>query len=192
MRVDLGDVAIGREIVVLEETTSTNDAILQRTTSETKEGLVVFAEHQTAGRGQHGKRWESAPGIGLWFSVLLRPKIDIDKSARLTTWAAETIATTVEKELSLRAVIKSPNDVYVEGRKIAGVLVEMRAQENAPHIGILGIGVNVNHAADDFPPELRATAGSLAMTIGRPLDRHLLAVALLRSLNQTYSALFGA
>src|SRR3977135_2840246 len=99
LREDLGEVTIGREIVVLEETTSTNDAILQGTTNETKEGVVVFAEHQTAGRGQHGKHWESAPGKGLWFSVLLRPKIDIAESARITTWAAETIAATLEQEL---------------------------------------------------------------------------------------------
>jgi len=191
LRTDLGEVTIGREIVVLEETTSTNDAILQRTTNETKEGVVVFAEHQTAGRGQHGKHWESAPGKGLWFSVLLRPKIDIGESARLTTWAAETIAATIEQELSLRATIKSPNDVYVDGRKVAGVLVEMRAQKNAPHIGILGIGVNVNHTAEDFPAELRTTAGSLAAAIGRPLDRHLLAVALLRNLDRSYRTLFG-
>ena len=191
LRIELGEVTIGREIVVLNETTSTNDAILQRTTSETKEGLVIFAEHQTAGRGQHGKHWESAPGKGLWFSVLLRPKIDIAESARITTWAAETIAATIEQELSLRAKIKSPNDVYVDGRKVAGVLVEMRAQKNAPHIGILGIGVNVNHTAEDFPAELRTTAGSLAAAIGHPLDRHLLAVALLRNLDRTYPTFFG-
>jgi BirA family biotin operon repressor/biotin-[acetyl-CoA-carboxylase] ligase len=191
IRIALGEVIIGREIVVLEETTSTNDAILQRTTGETKEGLVVFAEHQTAGRGQHGKRWESARGKGLWFSVLLRPKIDIDKSARLTAWAAQTIAATIEQELSLRATIKSPNDVYIEKRKVAGVLVEMRAQKRAPHIGILGIGVNVNHAAEDFPADLRETAGSLAMAAGRPLDRDLLAVALLRNLDRGYAASFS-
>jgi BirA family biotin operon repressor/biotin-[acetyl-CoA-carboxylase] ligase len=191
LRADLGEVTIGREIVVLEESTSTNDEILQRTTNETKEGLIVFAEHQTAGRGQHGKRWESVPGKGLWFSILLRPKIDIDKSARLTTWAAETIAATIQQEFSLPATIKSPNDVYVDGRKVAGVLVEMRAQKNAPHIGILGIGVNLNQTADDFPAELRATAGSLAMAAGRPLDRHLFAIALLRNLDRTYSAIVG-
>jgi BirA family biotin operon repressor/biotin-[acetyl-CoA-carboxylase] ligase len=192
LRADLGEVTIGREIVVLEETTSTNDEILQRTTNETKEGLVVFAERQSAGRGQRGQRWESAPGKGLWFSVLLRPKIDIGDSARITTWAAETIAATLEQELSLPARIKSPNDVYLEGRKVAGVLVEMRAQKNAPHIGILGIGVNVNHATEDFPAELRTTAGSLAMTTGRSLNRHLLAVALLRNLDHSYQKLFAA
>ena len=78
---------IGREIIVLEQTGSTNDAILQVATSDSREGLVLFAEHQTAGRGQRGNRWESAAGKGLWFSILLRPQIQIDDSARLTTWA---------------------------------------------------------------------------------------------------------
>ena len=192
LREDIGEkVAIGREIIVLEETTSTSDAILQHTTSLTKAGLAIFAEHQSAGRGQHGKRWQSAPGKGLWFSVLLRPRIEIDKSAQLTSWAAEAIAATIEQELSLRPTIKSPNDVYVDGRKVGGVLVEMRAQKQSPHIAIAGIGINVNHTAEDFPAELRAIAGSLAMAIGRPLDRHLLAVALLRNLDRAYHAMFG-
>lgn len=190
LRADLGDVVIGNEIVVLEQTTSTNDAVLRLAISETAEGLVVFAEHQTAGRGQRGNVWESAAGKGLWFSILLRPKIDIDQSARLTKWAAETVAQTIEGELSLPAAIKLPNDVYVDGRKVAGVLVEMRAQKQQSHVAVAGIGVNVNHQADDFPPELRANAGSLAMAVGQPLDRHLLAVALLRNLDRSYREIF--
>ncbi len=190
LRADLGDVVIGNEIIVLEQTTSTNDAVLRLAISETAEGLVVLAEHQTAGRGQRGNRWESAPGKGLWLSILLRPKIDIDQSARLTKWAAETVAHTIEQELTLSAAVKLPNDVYVDGRKVAGVLVEMRAQEQQPYLAVAGIGVNVNHTAEDFPPELRASAGSLAMAAGRPLDRHLLAVALLRSLDRSYAELF--
>jgi BirA family biotin operon repressor/biotin-[acetyl-CoA-carboxylase] ligase len=191
LRAGLGEAVIGNEIVVLEQTTSTNDAVLRLAISETAEGLVVFAEHQTAGRGQRGNVWESAAGQGLWFSILLRPKIDIDQSARLTKWAAETVAQTIEQELPLPAAIKSPNDVYVDGRKVAGVLVEMRARTQESHIAVVGIGVNVNHSADDFPPELRASAGSLALAVGHPLDRHRLAVALLRNLDRSYAELFA-
>ena len=192
LRADLGNVVIGNEIVVLEQTTSTNDAVLRLAISETAEGLVVFAEHQTAGRGQRGNVWESAAGQGLWFSILLRPKIDIDQSARLTKWAAKTVAQTIEEELSLRAAIKLPNDVLIDGRKVAGVLVEMRAQKQESHIAVAGIGVNVTHGADDFPPELRASAGSLALALGHPLDRHRLAVALLRNLDRSYREIFRA
>ena len=191
LRAALGNCIIGREIVVLEETASTNDAIRQRTTSLTPEGLVVFAEHQTAGRGQRGRRWESAPQKGLWFSILLRPKIEIDKSARLTTWAAETVASAIHEQFSLGAIVKAPNDVQLDGRKVAGVLVEMRAQENAPHIAIAGIGINVNHTAADFPEELRSSATSLAIALDRQVNRAEFATALLRSLDRIYTESFG-
>jgi BirA family biotin operon repressor/biotin-[acetyl-CoA-carboxylase] ligase len=191
LRSALADCTIGREIVVLEETTSTNDSVLQMTNATTPEGLVVFAEHQTAGRGQHGNRWESVTHKGLWFSILLRPKIEIGESARLTAWTADTVANTIREQFSLKAKVKPPNDVYVDGRKVAGVLVEMRAQKNAPHLAIAGIGINVNHAPEDFPEEIRSRATSLAMTMNRQVNREELAITLLRDLDRTYCASFG-
>src|SRR6266700_4436396 len=133
---------IGRRIIVLEQTTSTNDAILQVPTANSNAGLVLFAEHQTAGRGQRGNRWESAAGKGLWFSVLLRPGIQVNDSGRLTIWAMESICDVIRTELSLEPTIKLPNDVQIHERKVAGVLVEMRAQEKAPHLAIVGVGIN--------------------------------------------------
>ena len=191
LRTELEPTIIGREIVVLEETSSTNDSILERTSSTTLEGLVVFAERQAAGRGQRSNLWESAAGKGLWFSILLRPKIDIKDSARLTTWVAGVIAQTVADEFDLRAMVKSPNDVYIGESKIAGVLVEMRAQSAAPHAAIVGIGLNVNHAPSDFSEELRERATSLAILRRERLDRHRVALALLRNLDRTYAELFG-
>ena len=182
----LGDCTIGREIIVLEETTSTNDAVLQRATPTTPEGLVVFAEHQTAGRGQRTNLWESAAHKGLWFSILLRPKIEIASSPQLAEWAARTVAETISKEFSLPATMKLPNDVCVAGKKVAGVLVEMRAQKSAAHIAIVGIGVNVNHQPEDFSGEFGVRATSLAMALGRQIDRHQFAIALLRNLDRTY------
>src|SRR5690349_22626521 len=92
LRAQLPRAVIGKEIIALEQTSSTNDAILQLVTTNPKEGLVLFAEHQTAGRGQRGNRWDSAAGKGLWFSILLRPKIQINESGRLAIWAIETIS----------------------------------------------------------------------------------------------------
>jgi BirA family biotin operon repressor/biotin-[acetyl-CoA-carboxylase] ligase len=185
----LDDCTIGREIIVLEETTSTSDSLLQRATPSLPEGLVIIAEHQTAGRGQRGNQWESAAGKGLWFSILLRPKIDIHQSARLSEWAASTIASTISEELALEASVKLPNDVFIATRKVAGVLVEMRAQEDAPHFAIVGIGVNVNHQPNDFSEELRESAASLAIFLDRQVDRESLAIALLRNLDRSYVAL---
>lgn len=192
LRAALGETVIGREIVVLETTASTNDSILEMTTPKTEEGFIVFAEHQTAGRGQRHNQWESAAHKGLWFSILLRPQIEVGQSTRLTTWLAQTVAGTVQEELSLPAAIKTPNDVIVDSRKVAGVLVEMRAQPAAPHVAIAGVGVNVNQTADDFSIELRSRAVSLAMASGRKIDRPKFAIALLRNLDRTYRDLLGS
>src|SRR5207302_10629668 len=176
---------IGRQIIVLEQTGSTNDAILQVATGNTKEGLVLFAEHQTAGRGQRGNRWESAAGKGLWFSILLRPEINISESGQLTVWAIEAISDVIRTEFSIEPAIKLPNDIQIHGRKVAGVLVEMRAQEKAPHLAIVGIGINVNQSLEHFPSDLRDRAISLAVALGQQVDRQKFAVALLRNLDRT-------
>jgi len=183
---DLEPVTIGREIIVLEETTSTNDVVRQMAAGDWPEGLVVFAEHQTAGRGQHGKLWDSAGGKGLCFSILLQPQLAIKDSGRLTSWAARTVAATIEFQCLLKASIKEPNDVFVSGRKVAGVLVEMCARPRAPYVAILGIGLNVNQTSSDFPEQLRDRAISLAMVRRGRLNRHQLAVELLRNLDRTY------
>src|SRR3954447_17276705 len=182
---------IGHEIIVVDETASTNDLLFEKTGLASAEGLVIFAESQTAGRGQRGNRWISSPRLGLWFSILLRPRLGLEQSQRLTSWLAERIAATVRAQFALDAVVKPPNDVYVGVSKIAGVLVEMRAVTGAPHVAIAGVGINANQAAADFPEELRGRAASLRMLIGHEIDRTLLASALLRDLDQTYREAFG-
>jgi BirA family biotin operon repressor/biotin-[acetyl-CoA-carboxylase] ligase len=182
---------IGGQIIVLEQTGSTNDAILQVAIANSNEGQVLFAEHQTAGRGQRGNRWESAAGKGLWFSILLRPKLQINDSGRLTIWALETISDVIRTDFSLEPTVKLPNDVQLYGRKVAGVLVEMRAQEKAPHLAVVGIGINVNQSLEDFPAELQGRAISLAIAMHRPVDRQKLAIAILQNLDRTYRARFA-
>ena len=182
LRTALAGQLIGREVIVLEETTSTNDIVAAMAATHA-EGLVVFAEQQTAGRGQYGRKWESAPGKGLWLSVLLRPQIAIAESSRLTDLLARTIATTIEQQLGLTTTIKPPNDVYLGRRKVAGVLVEMRVERSGSYYAIAGIGINVNQIPADFPPELRETACSLAMETHGPVNRTKFATALLQELN---------
>ena len=134
IRTALGQVTIGCQVVVLEETGSTNDVVRDMATGDWPEGLVVFAEHQTASRGQRGNKWESAAYQGICFSLLLRPGIPVEESARLTSWAARAVVSTIERQCQVQARVRSPNDIYINGRKIAGVLVEMLAQENAKAI----------------------------------------------------------
>jgi BirA family biotin operon repressor/biotin-[acetyl-CoA-carboxylase] ligase len=195
LKAEVPDAVIGREIIVLQESSSTNDAISRIASTDglpsVPEGLVVFAEHQTDGRGQRGNRWESAAGKGLWFSILLRPKIQLSDSGRLTIWAIEAISDVIRTTLQLEPTVKLPNDIQLYGRKVSGVLVEMRAQDKAPHLAVVGIGVNVNHCADDFPSDLQDRAISLGMALGRPVDRQKFAVALLRNLDLTYREKFA-
>src|SRR5204863_4906963 len=144
---------IGREIIVLEQTSSTNDAVSRVASTgglpSIPEGLVVFAEHQTDGRGQRGNRWESAAGKGLWFSILLRPEIQLSDTGRLTIWAIEAIADAIRIEFGLEPAIKLPNDVQLNGHKVAGVLVDLRAQDKAPHPAVVGSRIHVNPSPDD-------------------------------------------
>jgi BirA family transcriptional regulator, biotin operon repressor / biotin---[acetyl-CoA-carboxylase] ligase len=186
LRAGLGHCTIGNEIIVLEETTSTNDVVLQMANGGAPEGLVVFAEHQTAGRGQRGNVWESPAGKGLLCSILLRPNVAVQDSARLVDWAIRGIAWTIESACFCTTTIKPPNDIYIDGRKVAGVLVEMRAQPGAAHLAVVGIGVNVNQTPSHFPEELRERAISLAIILGGPIERNTLAIALLRNLDQLY------
>lgn len=187
LRAALATQRIGHRIVLLQETTSTNDAVAEMA-AENAEGLVVLAEEQTSGRGQYGRRWESAPGKGLWMSVLLRPRLAVADSRRLTDFLARVIAATVQEQSGIETSIKPPNDVYIADRKIAGVLVEMRVERGGGYCAIAGIGINVNQALSDFPAGLRDSAGSLSLATGGSIDRTDLAIGLLRKMDEHYIA----
>jgi len=182
---------VGREILVLEETSSTNDVAAQAGRAGAAEGLVIFAERQTAGRGRLGRVWESAAHQGLWFSLLLRPAWSQAQWSRLTTWAAVGVARGLEAALpGCHAAIKWPNDIYLSGKKAVGILCESVAGSGG--YAVVGIGVNVNQTCGDFPPELRAKATSLRVAAGpdaAPLERLAVAAALLGQLDALYPAL---
>jgi len=182
LRAALEESRIGNEIVVVEETESTNDLVWKAVERGVPEGFVVFAERQTKGRGQYGRRWESAPYLGLWFSVLLRPALSLAESPKLTVLLAEIVAATIADETSCAPAIKWPNDIYLAGRKVAGVLVEGRKAPNGSYVAVAGSGINVSQTSDDFPDELRESAGSLAMATGKKISRSKLAIALLHAL----------
>src|SRR2546421_7349473 len=183
LRAGLEGCRIGNEIVVVEETASTNDLAWEAAERGAAEGFVVFAERQTKGRGQYGRRWESATYQGLWLSVLLRPAMTLRESPRLTSLLAEVVAAAIAQETGCAPTIKPPNDIYVSGRKVAGVLVEGRTASDASYLAVAGIGINVNQTTADFPEELRGTAGSLAMVTGKKISRTKLAIVLLQRIS---------
>ena len=178
---------IGRDIRVFEETTSTNDVIEKLARDGVKEGAVVFAESQTKGRGRLGRKWSSPTHQGLWFSILLRPKLTPQETTQLTVVSATALRRAIKKVAGLSADIKWPNDLLIGGKKVVGILTEMSAEVDRVRHVILGIGVDVNQT--DFPPELRAIATSLKAEAGEEISRAELAVEILRELDFDYARL---
>lgn len=180
---------VGREIRVFKETDSTNDLMNKLAHDGVGEGMVVFAESQTQGRGRLGRRWLSPPGKGLWFSVLLRPKLSPLAATQLTVISAVAVAWAIERETGLQPGIKWPNDIMFGSRKCAGILIELSTEIDHIRHAVLGIGVDVNLAPEDFPAELRGVVTSLRAEAGKDIDRPALAAAMMRQLDYVYARL---
>jgi BirA family biotin operon repressor/biotin-[acetyl-CoA-carboxylase] ligase len=182
-----GNKVVGRDIRVFKETSSTNDVVEKLARDGVAEGAVVFAESQTKGRGRLGRQWLSPARKGLWFSVLLRPNLRPQAATKLTVAAATSLTRAIRRQTGLVPEIKWPNDVLIKGRKVAGVLTELNAEVDHIKYVILGVGVNVNLNASEFPADLRKLATSLKIEAGRAVSRVPLAAAILRELDTDYA-----
>ena len=182
---------VGRDIRVFEETTSTNDVIEKLARDGVKEGVVVFAESQTKGRGRLGRKWMSPTHKGLWFSILLRPNLRPQETTQLTVASATALRRAIKTVTGISAEIKWPNDLLIGGKKVVGILTELSAElDRVQHI-ILGIGVDVNQDATEFPAELRKIATSLKLEAGEEVSRAELATEILRELDFDYARICG-
>jgi BirA family biotin operon repressor/biotin-[acetyl-CoA-carboxylase] ligase len=182
---------IGRDIQVFEQTTSTNDVIEKLARDDVREGAVVFAESQTKGRGRLGRKWLSPTHKGLWFSILLRPELRPQETTQLTVASATALRRAIKSVTGLSAEIKWPNDLLISGKKVVGILTEMGAEVDRVRYIILGIGVDVNQNAGEFPAELRKIATSLKIEAGEEICRAELATAILRELDADYARICG-
>ncbi len=159
------------EILFKHVTGSTNDDAIRLARSGAPEGTLILADYQTDGRGRFGRRWVAAPKTSVLMSLILRPAIPLEKMGVLNLAASVSVAMAISKTIGMKAMIKWPNDVVVKGRKVAGILVETGLDLNGNPFSALGIGINVNVPADDFPIDLRSKATSLSELTGRYLDR---------------------
>lgn len=166
----------GRDYRYVERTAST-----QRLLEDASEGAVAVAEEQTEGRGRLGRSWEARPRTGLLLSLVLEPRVATDRLPELTLVAGEACTEAIAAITGLRPAIKHPNDVLVDGRKVAGILAEARDGRV-----VLGIGVNVNAGEDELPAGTETSAGSLSLAAGREISRIELLVELLLRLEQRY------
>lgn len=183
---------IGHQIEHYTQVPSTNDIAIARGKAGAREGTVVIAEHQTAGRGRYGRRWEAPLGKCLLASVVLRHRLLQDQIHLPNLIGAIAIARAIRTRHGRNAQIKPPNDVRIEKRKVAGVLTELAYDTQQQSFFVLGFGVNVNITLADFPPELREIATSLRIASANSEDqdteicRTALLHAILGQLEDTY------
>ena len=170
---------IGRDVVVFRETSSTNDRIRQAGVSGAAEGLAIFAETQTNGRGTYGRKWVSTPGDGLLFSILLRSPIPPSELSGLVRLAAVACAEVIERHVTRPVQIKPPNDLFLENGKLAGFLLET---SNGWDFQVLGIGINIR-SAPSLPGYPTAAMEQFSMT---RISRNVLAAELLDGLEEWY------
>jgi BirA family transcriptional regulator, biotin operon repressor / biotin---[acetyl-CoA-carboxylase] ligase len=187
----LGPVA--HRIHWLARTGSTNDVAAALAQTGAEEGTVVVAETQTAGRGRHGRTWFSPAGAGLYVSLLLRPDLTSavheNRSALITLAAGVAVATAIRTATGLPAAIKWPNDVVLERRKLAGILVEAVNYGGTRGFVVLGVGINLRQAA--FPPDVAGRATSIESEAGQPADRAQVLAQMLSSLAERYGDLLA-
>lgn len=159
--------SFGASLRYFDEIGSTNTEALDWAMSGGPEGSVVVADHQTGGRGRWGRRWFSAPGKLLQFSLILRPDLELERHGLLTAGLGVACAEAIETTSGLEAAIKWPNDVVVGGRKIVGMLVETQTTGTVISAAVCGIGVNVSLQAADLPEEIATRASSIAIEMER-------------------------
>ena len=160
---------------------STNDEAMGLARAGAAHGEVVVAEKQTAGRGRRGRAWSSPPRVNLYLSVILRPELTPQRAPELVSIVAVAAAETL-REFSVDAGIKWPNDLVVDGRKIAGILLDLAADAGRIHFVVAGLGINANASLEDFPEEVREIATSMKLECGHGVSRAAVTATLLGKL----------
>lgn len=175
-----------------ESIDSTNNEVKRQAMNGAKEGLVVVAEEQVAGKGRRGRSFHSPSGTGLYFSLLLRPSCKVEQLTPLTAWVAVAVAEGIEAHCGLSPEIKWCNDLVLGGKKISGILTELSIESESGFVEfvVVGIGINVNHSTEDFPEELQDFTSSLYEQGGQLLCRNALCREILFALNRMYSCFF--
>lgn len=176
----------GQKIHHFHSVGSTNLVAREMAREGAAEGTLAVAEEQTQGRGRLGREWLSPAGTGIWMSLILRPVFPPTDAPRLTLAAAVAVAEAVGEVAGISPGIKWPNDLLAGGKKFCGILTEMDAEMERVNFVILGIGINVNQLASDFPEPLRALATSLQEVCGHRVSRPGLVCRVLECLEDRY------
>lgn len=178
---------LGREIISYKKAGSTNDIAYSLAEKGLKEGTVIIAEEQDKGKGRHGRHWISPSKGGIYMSVILRPGMVPNEISKITLLAAVAAAKAIRSVTGLEALIKWPNDILINNRKVSGILTEMKAEQDGVDFIIIGIGINVNTPAGKLPKGASSLKEELRLT-GRSGDISRIEIAkrLLEKLEESY------
>ena len=176
----------GGRTVYFDATDSTNIQARRLAEAHAPHGTLVVSDRQDGGKGRRGRSWASPSGVGIWMSLILRPEIAPSSASMLTLAAALAVREGIQEETGLSPLIKWPNDLVLNGKKICGILTEMSTELMEIQYVITGIGINVNQR--EFPPEIRDTATSLSLEAGRSFRRSSLIAAILKAFEKDYTA----
>ncbi len=174
---------IGRSVIYYDEVDSTNNAA-KRIAKESDDGTVVISRIQKSGRGRLGRPWISPEG-GIWLSIIIKPKISLEHASRLTILAGIAVTKTM-RNMDVDAVIKWPNDVLINKKKVCGILTELNAEIEQIDYVIVGIGINANNEIDDFTEDLRKNSTTLKQETGNPVNQVKLVQNILTEFEQQY------
>lgn len=175
----------GCEILYFEETDSTNTEIKKAAEGRAPHGTLAVADYQSMGKGRRGRSWISPPGVGVWMSLLLRPRIHPSCASMLTLVAALAVAEGIKEVCGLDGKIKWPNDIVVNGKKVCGILTEMSTELECINYVVVGIGINAN--TEEFPEDIREIATSLSIETGERISRSRLISAVMKAMEKYYS-----
>jgi BirA family biotin operon repressor/biotin-[acetyl-CoA-carboxylase] ligase len=177
---------LGHTIHFFEEVDSTQRIAAKLAYEGAPEGTLVVAEEQKAGRGRLDRKWFSPKGTGIWMSLILRPPIPPQRAPQLTLLVAVAISQAIQDVTGLVPDIKWPNDILLHGKKGVGILTELQADPDRVRSVIVGIGINVNQTAEQFPEDIRAIATSLAIEKGERIKRAPLIQEILLRIERLY------
>jgi BirA family biotin operon repressor/biotin-[acetyl-CoA-carboxylase] ligase len=178
--------SFGFDIYSFDRVASTNNLAHKYAERGEAEGTVIIADRQTAGKGRLGRSWHSPARTGAYMSIILRPEIAPSFAPGLSLIAALSVAETLRKMFKLKSAIKWPNDVLINGRKVAGVLTELAAELDRVRYVVVGIGININMTESDFPEEIRDKATSVRIAQGKPASRIELVRGILSNFETRY------
>lgn len=175
-----------REIMMFDRVDSTNRIALEMASQGLPGGIVILAEAQEKGKGRLGREWFSPEGMNLYFSLLLRPYQPARDFPLYSLATSVALIEAIQRTTGLAVQIKWPNDVVLEDKKLAGILLESEVRGDQSPSLVVGVGVNVNIGLNDFPSELQKSATSLRIALGQPVDRADLLIELFNQLVEQY------